>query len=302
MKISPLLFLGFLSASVTATAAAQENAPAAPPPAHEIPPLPPPAAADASPASPAAAQEAPASSPATASGVATPAVVAAPTPASPETVQLAPPDATDARVAPGAGISMWRIEAGYRGSFVPSAGYDPFSTNDLLPQFSLAASRTLLAAHPLSLAAGLAWDVGSSSATDRGDHASIGVHRITVPIEARIHFGMRGYLFVRGAPGFVAQHTEVEDASAAANLSKTKLLFAADLSGGYAFPLLPRTRGPEPARLWLQADGGYGWVTSERLDLGPTLASTDARIASGLDLGNVSLSGPFFRIALAASF
>jgi hypothetical protein len=261
--------------------------------------LPPPAAAEAPPASTAPAREAPAASPAASIRVGMPAAVAAPTPASPETVQ---PDATDERGAPGIGISMWRVEAGYRGSFVPSAGYDPFSTNDLLPQFSLAASRTLLAARPLSLAAGLAWDVGSSSATDRGDHASIGVHRLTVPIEARVHFGMRGYLFVRGAPGFVTQHTVVEDASAPANLSKTKLLFAADLSGGYAFPLLPRTRGPEPARLWLQADGGYGWVTSERLDLGPTLASTDARIVSGIDLGNISLSGPFFRIALAASF
>ena len=55
-------------------------------------------------------------------------------------------------------------------------------------------------------------------------------------------------------------------------------------------------------RLWLQADGGYSWVAQERLDLGPALASGDARIASGVDLGNISLSGPFFRVAAAASF
>ena len=59
---------------------------------------------------------------------------------------------------------------------------------------------------------------------------------------------------------------------------------------------------PASARLWLQADGGYGWVASERLNLGPTLASGDARIVSGIDLGTISLSGPFFRVAAAASF
>jgi hypothetical protein len=197
---------------------------------------------------------------------------------------------------------MWRVEAGYRASYIPGAGYDAFSTNDLLPQFSLAASRTLVRAHPLSLAAGLAWDVGSSGAFDRGDQASIGVHRFTVPIEARVHFGMRGYLFVRGAPGIVTQHTSIDDSAAAATLSKTNVLFATDLSGGYAFPLWPRTQAPAVARLWLQGEGGYGWVASERLNLGPTLATGDARIVSGIDLGNISLSGAFFRVAAAASF
>jgi hypothetical protein len=195
---------------------------------------------------------------------------------------------------------MWRVEAGYRGSYIPNAGYDPFSTNDFLPQFSLGASRTLVAARPLSLAAGLAWDIGSSSAFDRGDQASIALQRFTVPIEVRVHFGMRGYLFVRGAPGVAFEHTTVDDPSAAATLSKTNVLFATDLSGGYAFPVLPRTR--MPVHLWLQADGGYGWVATQRLNLGPTLASTDARIVSGIDLGNISLSGGFFRIAAAASF
>jgi len=43
-------------------------------------------------------------------------------------------------------------------------------------------------------------------------------------------------------------------------------------------------------------------VARERLDLGPALASGDARIVSGVDLGTISLSGPFFRVAAAASF
>ncbi len=295
MKFPLFVFLGFLSVSAGPTAAAQESPAAPPSPAQEIPVLPLPAA-----------QDGPVAPPAAQVSAAPPGATQVSPVAPPDAAEVRPPLAPDATETPapfGGRVSMWRVEAGYRGSFVPSAGYDPFSTNDFLPQFSLAASRTLVGARPLSLAAGLAWDVGSSSAGDRGDHASIGVQRLTVPIEARVHFGTRGYLFVRGAPGVVAQHTEVDDPSAPAPLSKTRWLFATDLSAGYAFLVWPRSRLPaQVARLWLQADGGYGWVVSERLDLGPTLASTDARIVSGVDLGNVSLSGPFFRVAAAASF
>ena len=214
-----------------------------------------------------------------------------------------PVDLTSPPAPFGGNTAMWRLEAGYRGSFVPSAGYDPFSTNDSLPEFSLAASRTIFGDRRLSFAAGLAWDVGSSSAVDRGDHASIGVHRLTVPLEERIHFGVWGYAFLRAAAGAAALHTSLDDSSAAATMSKTQWLFASDLSAGYAWLAWPRAnQPPQPVRLWIQADGGYGWVASERLNLGPTLASGDQRIVSGIDLGTLSLSGPFFRAAVAASF
>jgi len=219
------------------------------------------------------------------------------------TLAALPPETAAAPAPARSREAMWRLELGYRGSFVPSAGYDPFSTNDSLPQFSAAATRTLFAGNHLSFATGIAWDIGSSSAIDRGDRASIGINRLTIPLEGRVHFGVWGYAFVRGAPGVLLQHTEVDDHSAAASLNKTRWLFASDLSAGYAWLAWPRTRQPEqPARLWLQADGGYGWVARERLDLGPALASGDARIVSGVDLGTISLSGPFFRVAAAASF
>ncbi len=212
-----------------------------------------------------------------------------------ETIELASPYS-----APEA---MWRVEMGYRGSFIPNAGYDPFSTNDFLPQFSVAATRTLFGRDHVSFASGIAWDYGSSGATDRGDRASLSMHRLTVPLEARAHFGVWGYAFIRGAPGVVSLHTDVNDSSAAASLSKTQWLFATDLSAGYAFHAWPRTRqDPQAAHLWLQADGGYGWVAQERLNLGPALAAGDARVVSGIDLGTISMSGAFFRVEAAASF
>jgi hypothetical protein len=88
-------------------------------------------------------------------------------------------------------VEMWRLEMGYRGSFVTSPGFDPFSTNDFLPQFSISASRTVVASGPVSFAAGLAWDYGSSGATARGDATSLSTHRLTVPLEGRVHFARR---------------------------------------------------------------------------------------------------------------
>jgi hypothetical protein len=199
-------------------------------------------------------------------------------------------------------VAMWRLEMGYRGSFVPSPGFDPFSTNDFLPQFSASASRTVFSSGPLSFAPGLAWDYGSSSATARGDATSLTMHRLTVPLEGRLHFVPWGYAFVRAAPGVVAQHVEVDDSSSPAALEKNRWLFATDISAGYAWLVWPQ-RGPDHVgRLWLQADAGYGWVASERLDLSPALASGDTRLVSGVDLGNIKMSGAFFRAAAAVSF
>jgi hypothetical protein len=200
-------------------------------------------------------------------------------------------------------VAMWRLELGYRGSYVPSAGFDPFSTNDFLPQVSLDASRTLLATSAFSLAVGLAWDHGSSDATARGDVTSLDFNRFTVPIEARVHFGRWGYAFARVAPGVAAEKATLNDPSEPAALTKTQWLFATDLSGGYAWLVWPPTREPSTSpRLWIQADGGYGWVASQRLDLGPALASTDARLANGVDLGSLSMSGAFFRLGAAISY
>ncbi len=199
-------------------------------------------------------------------------------------------------------IAMWRLEMGYRGSFIPSAGFDPFSTNDFLPQFSVAASRTLVSQGPISFAAGLAWDYGASSATARGDATSLTSQRLTVPLEGRVHFVPWGYAFLRAAPGVVAQHVEVDDSSSPANLTKSRWLFATDVSAGYAWLVWPQRGAAHVPRLWLQADAGYGWVATERLDLSPALASGDSRAVSGVDLGDIKMSGAFFRAAAAVSF
>jgi hypothetical protein len=198
---------------------------------------------------------------------------------------------------------FWRFELGLRGSYVPDAGLDPFSTNDYFPQVSLTASRTIFARGRFSFAPGLSWDYGGRSARARGDMASLDVHRLTLPLEGRAHFGVWGYAFVRGAPGLLVQSARIDDPSAPAPLVKSRALFAADISAGYAWLAWPHDDGEaRHAHLWLQGDFGYGWAATERLTLTPDLPDDDPRRTGGIDLGNLKMRGVFFRIAGAVSF
>ena len=192
-----------------------------------------------------------------------------------------------------------RFEFGYRQSFIQSSGLDPFSTQDFLPQLSIGASRTVAARGPLSFAPGIAWDYAGTSATARGDMSFLTFHRLTVTLEGRLRFGRWGYAFVRGAPGVAYEKAEVDDPSVPGSaLTKSRWLFAGDVSGGYSFPLWSRTEsGQLLSRFWAQADGGYGFVADQELNLS---ASGQPR-AAGVDLGVLGLSGAFFRLSLAAS-
>jgi hypothetical protein len=194
--------------------------------------------------------------------------------------------------------SMWRLELGYRSSFVADSGFDPFSTNDRLPAFSLVATRTLFARDRFSFAPGLAFESSSSTAKARGDAASLDVQRLAIPLDARVHFGPWGYAFARVAPAMMRSHASITDASAPGALEKTAWVFATDVSAGYAWLAWPWNE-PERLRprLWLQADAGYGFAGSARLALSADDARTDA-----IDLGSLALRGPFVRAAAAISF
>lgn len=197
----------------------------------------------------------------------------------------------------------WRIEAGYRGSYIASSGYNPFSTNGYFPEFSLAASRTLVASRQFSFAPGVAWDFGNSSATARGDTTSLDMQRITVSLEGRLHFGPWGYAYLRAAPGAAVQHAQINDGSSPAPLSKTQWVFATDLSAGYAWLVWPRwDASVVQPRLWLQGEAGYGFAAGERLALAPSLPSGSLERATGVDLGSLAMAGGFFRVAAAVSF
>ncbi|HLK37366.1 MAG TPA: hypothetical protein VKU41_11480 [Polyangiaceae bacterium] len=211
--------------------------------------------------------------------------------------QTSPPsDAPAPAPADGRQELIGRLELGYRGSFVGSSGFDPFSDNDYLPQFSLEGSRTIFQRGAFSFAPGLALDVGGTSATARGDDTSLSMQRVEVPLEGRLHFGRWGYAFLRVAPGAAVLSAQVQDSNSPQPLTKSRWLYATDLSAGYSWLVWP---GAKPW-FWLQAEFGYGFVASERLTLQPSTQTTPP--VAGVDLGDLSLSGPFLRIAAAVSY
>lgn len=192
-----------------------------------------------------------------------------------------------------------RLELGYRGVFVNSVGYEPFSTNSYLPAFSLVATRTFVTSRDVAFASGIAWDYGGSSAVSRGDSMSLRVQRLTVPLEGRFYFGRWGYALGRVAPGAAMERAEVNDASAPSALTKSLWLFTGDVSAGYAFPLLPLPAHPGPAlRAWLQGDVGYTWAPDNRL----MLASSGPQTTDDVDLGSLGVRGAFMRLAVAVSY
>ena len=200
---------------------------------------------------------------------------------------------------------MTRFEIGYRGTFVTDPGYNPFSTQDYFSQTSVAISRTLLASGRYSFAPGFMWDYGKSTATARQDATSLEVHRLSAPLEGRVHFGSWGYAFLRAAPGVALEAAEIDDpTSPTGSLKKNRWLFSTDVSAGYAFPLFPRASAYAIVpRAWLQSDVGYGAIVAQRLDLAPDVGSSgDPSLTRGVDLGSLSMHGAFLRLAAAVSF
>jgi hypothetical protein len=126
------------------------------------------------------------------------------------------------------------------------------------------------------------------------------MQRLSIPLEGRRHFGPWGFGFVRLAPGLALENAEIDDASAPSGLKKSAWMFSADASAGFAFLVTPRSdRFEQKVRLWLEADVGYGWVAGDELALATTGGSGNT---GGVDLGTLTMAGPFLRFGAAMSF
>lgn len=214
-----------------------------------------------------------------------------------EDVTLASPDTittSHRNVSP-----VWMADVGYRGSFVSDPGMNAFSTKDYLAQFSLGASRKVLERGRLSFAPGLLWDYGGSTATARGAHTSLSVHRLSIPLEARYRIAPWLFGFVRAAPGLTSLATRVNDDSGPAPLAKSEWVPSLDLSAGAAWRF---ARVNDRVGFWVTGEGGYGWAKSMALNLSPDLAGDDPRRVAHTDLGRLALRGGFMRFGAALSF
>jgi len=197
-----------------------------------------------------------------------------------------------------------RVNTGLRMGYVPSPGFDTFSTNDVLPQFSIDGTYTLLTTGKLALAAGLGYDIGGRSAKSRGLDASLVAHRLYVPLEARLHVAKSVYTFVKIAPGAAAMMATVEDSGSPAKLKDTAWAFSADASLGASFLLGPRGGyDKKGVRFWATPEIGYSLTTNASLRPNPNRDEDDVLGTDvSTNLRSLALSGIFWRLTVGTTF
>jgi hypothetical protein len=210
--------------------------------------------------------------------------------------------ATSARAEPLAPHQPYaQATLGMRVSKVSDAGYDAFSDSDDLMQVSLGLAATLLRHQRLSLAAVGFWDYGQKSSTARGSITELDVHRLSVGPELRYHLLPPLYFFVHALPAFAHTSASIEDGVAQVTRYARHWTYGVDASAGAAFEVYGAPSGSVRPRIWAIAEGGYGYLGSSSLEMLPDAGQGPQR-PEPVDLGTLSLAGPYLRISAAVGF
>ncbi|HEX3776648.1 MAG TPA: hypothetical protein VHV51_19380 [Polyangiaceae bacterium] len=197
------------------------------------------------------------------------------------------------------------IEAslGARVSKVGSAGYDPFASSDELVQVSLGVGATAARFDNLSLGAVGFWDYGGHSGLARGESSDLTTQRLTIGPELRYHVIPQLYVFAHALPAFAYTVTSLDDDVAQATRYARHWSYGVDGALGAAYEFFGRRSGESiQPRLWAIAEGGYGYLGSTHLQLKPDSNSGAPERTTSIDLGSLSLAGPYLRISAAVSF
>ncbi len=192
---------------------------------------------------------------------------------------------------------------GVRASKVSDAGFDPFADSDELVQVSLGLGGTVLRWQRVSLAAVGFWDYGERGSTARGAQSSIGVHRLTVGPELRYHVLTPLYVFAHVLPAFAHSTASLDDSLTNAPRSAQHWSYGADFALGAGCEVYGEHNSDwRRPRLWVIAEGGYGYLDSTKLRLAPEAGQGAPERTASVDLGSLSLAGPYVRLSAAVSF
>jgi hypothetical protein len=196
-----------------------------------------------------------------------------------------------------------RIDLGLRTQFIKDADFDPFSERDALHQVTLSASWDFWARGKLSFAGVVGFDYGKSSASLRSDEATLGVARFILAPEARYHVLRLLALTAKLGPTLTHEAASVSGGGLDTELSRNAWRFGFDATAGAAVELAGYASGSSnKPRLWLTGEGGYGWTAPMKLSFEPDEAGAAPQRLTALELGDLSLGGPLFRITAALSF
>jgi hypothetical protein len=193
----------------------------------------------------------------------------------------------------------FQLSVDVRTALFRSAGYDPFSTNDVFSETGVAGSWTLRTSPRLSTAVGATWEAGTQNGEARGSATSLSLRRLGAFVEERFAPRPWAYLFARLSPAWLRGSATLDDLSVAAPLQTTFSSLAVDGSMGAAAGLSPRG---SRVGFWLVADAGYGWAPAQQMALAPALPSSDRNKAGTTTLPDLSPSGIFMRFAVALTF
>lgn len=281
------------------TTPAGDSAPAPAPAVASEPPAAPPAQPEAKPSSPAPVppEAAPAAQPAPATSAAPAYALPA---AAPEDSE--PPPAFSGKL--GSHQDHWFAWLGARNDYVRDASYDLFAPNDALTVFSVGAGRSVWVSGNFSVAAFGLWEIGAQSDITRGNEMYLRVQRLEVGPEARYHLHYRLYAFGRLGLGAEYIHTSLKNGLFQGELVSNSWMFASELTGGAAVQVFgdPAGENRKP-RLWFVADGGYALTSATTLSFAPESGDESApERAEADELGELGLSAPFFRLAVAGSY
>lgn len=198
----------------------------------------------------------------------------------------------------------WLLGVGIRETLVTGKGYDPFSTDNVLPQVSLDLGRAFYTSGPLSIAGMAVWDYGSTKATARGADTWLGVHRITAAAEGRYHLLRRFYVFGRVGAGALHSAATFHDQVVGIDRESDAWVFTSDYSLGAAFEFAGDARGASTRpRGWVGADAGYSWSAASKLAFNEfgSDGTAPTRLET-LRFDDLALRGGFFRLTATVTY
>ena len=203
--------------------------------------------------------------------------------------------------APAAPIPRVSVWLGFGNLWVPSDGLDPFSEDDALATFNAGAGLSLAQAGALDIAAVVGVDITGSDEHYRGEDTSLGLLRLALGPELRSSLFDRLYWHGRLAPTLTRLSVELDEQSSGATLADAHWLWGAEAALGLDLRFAEASTSlPYAVGFFARVDAGYGWTSSAALELA---ADSGAPVRTQpLELGELALSGPFFRANIGVGY
>ena len=195
------------------------------------------------------------------------------------------------------------LALGFRTMIMPSAGLDPYATDNTVVQLSLAAGPTLLRRGPVAIVAMAEWSFGTKESTARGDTTSLTMHRLGVGLETRFQLATRLMLFAKLAPAAVNLRGTIMDPGLTRPLVSRSWSWALDATAGAAV-MFARTGSREAptSRFWFTGELGYGFAGESDMIYAPEVDAADPRKYGSIMLPGLRPSGALARLAMLVSF